>query len=83
MRTARLLTVSQQALWPGGVSAQRVYLPGGYLPGGTCPEGVPAGGCTCQGVPTKGDTYAGGCTCLGGTCPGTPPTVNRMTDRQV
>ena len=29
MRTARFLTVSQHALWLGGVPAQGVYLPGG------------------------------------------------------
>ena len=44
MRTARLLTVSQHALPPGGTC------PGGYLPGSTCLGGVPARG----GVPAWG-----------------------------
>ena len=41
IRTARLLTVSQYALWPGVVPAWGVYLPGGVCicpgGGGTCP----------------------------------------------
>ena len=87
MHTARLLTLSQYALWPGGV-----YLPEGwctclgvYLPGGcTCRGGVPAWGVTCPGgtclgsVPAGGVLAQGGCTCprdvpaWGSTCPGTP-----------
>ena len=64
MRTTRLLTVSQYALWwgctcPGGVPAQGVYLPGWC----TCQ------GCTCLGgVPTWGVPAQ------------VPPSVNRMTD---
>ena len=42
MRTARLLTVSQHALWLGGVTAGGVPALGGmYLPGGVyLPRGV-------------------------------------------
>ena len=56
----------------GGVPAQGVYLARGvpaqgvYLPGGYLPRGL---------------YLPGGCTCMGGTCPGTLPPVNRMTDR--
>ena len=61
---------------PGGVPGPRgwVYLVLGDVPG---PRGVylpGAGG---------GGYLLGGCTCRGGTCPGTPPPVNRMTERQV
>ena len=46
------------------------------------PGGVPAWGCTCLGVYLPGGVPAwGGVPARGGTCPGTPPTVNRMTDR--
>ena len=55
----------------GGVPAWGVYLPWGCA----CPGGVPARRCTYQGVPSRG------CTCPGGTCPGTCPPLNRMTDR--
>ena len=50
------------------------------------PGGVPAGG----GVPAQGGGVSargvylprgGGCTCQGVSCPGTPPPMNRMTDR--
>ena len=53
MRTARLLTLSQHALWPGGVPAWGVYLAGGvylargvYLPGGYLPRYSPPSGQT-------------------------------------
>ena len=67
MRTARLLTVSQHALWqggctcPGGILVQGMYLPGGQ-------------GCTCRGVCT--------CPGWGVPTQVLPP-VNRMTDRQM
>ena len=59
MRTARLLTISQHALWPGRVPAWRGTCPGGctcwgeYMPGGTWPGGglprwVPAWGVSCD-----------------------------------
>ena len=89
MRTARLLTASQQGTVGMGIPAWGVYLPRGvYLPGGTCPGGVPAkggpawgvyptGGYTCLGgVPAWGDLPRG-CSCQGGTCPSTP-----LVDRQ-
>ena len=86
MCTARLLTVSQHALfrvcvypsmhcWGGGEPAREVYLPRGC----TCPGGVPAGGA----VYLLGRVYLPrGCICPGGvlsrgvylpggcTCPG-------------
>ena len=43
MRTARLLTMSQQALWPGGT-----WLEGCTCLGVTC-RGLPAGGVPAQG----------------------------------
>ena len=48
MRTTRLLTVSQHALWQGGVPVQGMYLPGG--------RGVPAGGVY---LPGMGGPYPG------------------------
>ena len=45
MRTARLLTVSQHALWPGGVPAWGVPARGVYLH---------SGGGTCLGVASQG-----------------------------
>ena len=77
MRTFRLLTVSQHALWWGGLPDWGGCVPawgsvpawGVYLPGGcTCPGGVPAQ----ESVPAWGSVC---------TCPGTPCPVNRMTDR--
>ena len=71
MRTTRLLTVSQHALWPGGT---RLAGGGTCLGRGcTCP-----GGCTCRRLPAW---QGAGCTCPGGTCPGTPPPL--WTDRHL
>ena len=64
MRTARLLTVSQHALWPEGVPAQGVPAGGGYLPGGYLPE-------------REGVYLPGGVPARGSTCPGTPPWTDR------
>ena len=72
MRTARLLTVSQHALWQGGVPAQR---------GGALARGVPAQGVYLPGgVPTQGGVPAqwGVCTCLGVYL----PTYSHSVDRQ-
>ena len=46
LHTARLLTISQHALWPRGCTCPRGGVPAwGYLPGGcTCLGGVPAQG---------------------------------------
>ena len=77
MRTARLLTVSQHALWQGGVPARGVYLPGGctylgvYLPRWYLPRG-----CTCLGVvPAQWGVPAWGSvfTCPGGVPAQVPP----------
>ena len=54
----------------GDVPAQEVYLPGVPTQGGYLPRGV---------YLPMGVYLPGGV----GTCPGTPPTVNRMTDRRV
>ena len=64
MRTVRLLTVSQHALWWGD----------------TCPGGggVPARGCTCPGgVPARGYLAGGYLPAQRGTCPDTPPCGQR------
>ena len=48
MRTTRLLTVSEHALWWG------VYQPGGTYPGGVPAWGVPSqGGVPARGVPAQ------------------------------
>ena len=82
MHTARLLTLSQYALWPGGCTCPRGGVPvrGVYLPGGvTCPGGVPAWGVTCPGGTCLGSVPAGGVLARGGvpargcTCPGDVP----------
>ena len=70
----------------GGVPARDVPTQGVYLPRGCTCQGVYlARGCTCKGgVPAQGCVLAqGGVPSPGGTCPGTPDLVNRMTDRQV
>ena len=59
MRTARLLTVSQYAPWPGR---------GCTSLGGTCLGVYLPGGCTCPGVYLPRGYLPGGCTCQGGTC---------------
>ena len=90
MHAAHLLTVSQHALLEGCVTAPGVYLPMGctclggvpsqgmYLPRGRGAQGyLPRdGGVLAWGVPAGGMYLPEGC-----TCPGTPSTVNRMTDR--
>ena len=76
MRTARLLTISQDALPEGCICLGPVYLLGG----------VPAGqvylprGCTCWGVELLEGWPAGGVTAWGVPAQVLPP-VNRMTDR--
>ena len=87
MRTARLLTISQDALPEGCICLGWVYLLGVYLLGGcTCPGGVPAGrvylpgGCTCWGVDLLEGWPAGGVPAWGVPAQVLPP-VNRMTDR--
>ena len=65
MHTARLLTISQDALW-WGVPTWEVYLPEVYLP-----RGVPARG---RGYLPREVYLLRGC-----TCQGTPPPVDRQT----
>ena len=90
MCTARLLTVSQHALFRvcvypsmhclgGGEPAREVYLPRGC----TCPGVYLLGGSVParEGVPSQGCTFPGGVPAGGGTCPGTSPC--EQNDRQV
>ena len=86
MRTTRLLTVSQHALWLGGAPARGMYLPRG---GCTCLGGVPARGgvylsigCTSPGgVPAQGGvSVRGGVPARGGYLPGGVPAQGGVPD---